>query len=375
MSEPMQPPRLPGDASADPGGSLLSAWLDGQAPAAEKAPFECRMDREVELRLQAGEFRGADTLLRGWYAGLSAMEVEEKPVPRKESMRMLPYAALAGVAAAIVLLLVPVLWKNSTQGLAEEAVEKTARALDAAAGLLAEFSVTTLRRLPAPDAQGGKEEKHTATGEIRFGRLSASRLLFDCQMRWAATADEPELLRRWGQSSTGQWLYEKQGRSVITQSVTHAFNPDDLAGNAAFSQDRADGSPVDIRTRQAVEGLAVLLRSFHRDRFRKWMGCEWTSQGGKGSQVEPWAFSTEPFGASQGQHPKLVWSLRLWAGKDGVLEGLALEETITEAKSGEQLSLLRTTYALKPRSEPWPIGTFELESRKRMAPADEPKGP
>ncbi|MFH0939414.1 MAG: hypothetical protein V1899_09060 [Planctomycetota bacterium] len=364
-------------------GPILSAWLDDELPVDERAAVQARMENDALLKTEMEEFRQVDVELRDWYSTLLAeaeprqkttavsrialvaarpTDGDRRPI---NSIRRLAFY-MSGLAAAIVAVVVLIPWMQGKQALilAEEAIAKTAKTVAEAEGMLATFTTNVTRRLTKPDAQGNSEETRTAAGEIRFGRLIAKRLLFRCAEVWAATGDESELCRDWGQTINGQWSREKQEGSETSQETMSTFDPD----ANWFAEDRASGSPTDVRTRRAVEGLAALVRSFSSDLFLRWMGCRWKLEGGSGKAGDPWVYKTEPFAeeknaegvkkAEETIRERIIWTMHVAASKDGVIDDIELEESIFEGKTGALVSLFRTAYRLKLCSEQWPLETF-----------------
>lgn len=295
----------------------LNAWLDGELSEAE-------VTWTPELRAEAESLRRADAALLDWY--------QEPPVRSTWRLRPLMVAA---AAILCVVLLVPLFLRRGAECYAEEALRRTASVLESAKGILVEF---------AAEAGGRK-----FSGEIRYGALAESPLPFVCKARWAATADEPELLRDWGQAGGLEWTRERQGGSSVSNSVSRGFDPKDLE---SYYRDLREGSPVDVRTRQAVEGLAVLAARFGQDSFKHWMGCDWAFAGGNGSVEDPWVYRSSPTTA-------LTWNLAFSVGADGTVNQIRMEEV----ERGH--STFRVSYTLTPRVEAWPEGTFESKEGGR----------
>jgi len=352
-------------------GLLLCAWLDGELPEAEASAFAARVSDDVQLRRRADDFRRTDALVRNWYGTLAVRTATARPTPprARPARRVL---RLTGLAAAVFLIVGGLFWfwpGASAESRAAEAVQRTGKRAAEAPGILVTFEAIVLTPREQPDARGNREEKRTATGEIRFGPLWNQPLLFRCRETWAATDDEPELVRSWGQTvihgaeeqRTSQWLKEKQGRNVIFREITQSFDPNVPPPDGPLGDDRLDGSPVDLRTRQAVEGLAALVRSFRSDPFLKWMGYAWRQEGGKGTAQEPWRYRMELGPSPEARKGvRTTWVLRL-SSKEGVIDRIELEETVVDGQTATLLSSFRTSYKLELRTENWPAGTFDPE--------------
>ena len=355
------------DPAGDPG-LALCAWLDRELAPQDSAEFEQQLERNAELRRTAEDFKRMDALLKDWYQNATELDVApavRKPVTAARSVRRWPLRAAVAVAAAAILAVVVVL--PAMQGrraaiLAEDAITSTGSAALKAKGMLATFDAKIVQHHSKPDDNTGTVETRTATGEIKYGPLFDPRLNFRCTEKWAAMADEPELTRDWAQTPEEQWFTEKQGNSVISNSLTLAFDPASGANAAAaLNTYRADGSPVDVRTRQAVEGLAVLVRSFSRDTFLKWMGLTWQFKGGLGTAASPWVYTTQPHAATDAT---LVWTLSVYTGSNHLIEGLDLDEAVSDAASGAPQSSIHIAYILSLRDEPWADDEFERVKAK-----------
>ena len=209
------------------------------------------------------------------------------------------------------------------------------------------------------------QERREAAGEIRYGPLLADQLSFRCEETWASHEDEPELRRVWGQRPGLHWLVEAQGDNRISEAIQFTPDPNLWEGPTALTDERIDGSPVDVRTRRAVEGLAHLVRSFTKDGFRKWMACDWSLLDGTGSADDPWLYRTFPFGEPrQPEKAKssgsfVEWVMRLSIDDRGVINAVDLREVVVDANSGEQRSLFRTSYTLELLDRAWPSGAFD----------------
>ncbi len=359
----------------DTTGAQLSAWLDHELPADEAFKMETAVQLDGTLRKSAAEFRQCDALLREWYADLPAEE-SARPLAfplatagksrRAARWAFFSAAGVAVAAVAIVLFAFPSLQGRHAQTLAQYAMDKTAEALSRTRGMTADVHVAIVRHLDTPDENGNTEEKRTASGRITFANIAAPRLKFISTEHWDAVGKEMPLTREWGQSDDEQWLSESQGGSTNAFSLQQTFATDDQTPLVTFSGDRDDGSPVDVRTRQAVEGLATLVRSFSRDRFLSWMGCQWTFAGGTGVKGDAWLYTVQPFAKNGATASPTVWTLRLWSGRaDGVIDGVDLEESVSNAATGALEQSFRTTYSLK-------LSDVELETShvdKDAAPA------
>jgi hypothetical protein len=356
--------------NADHGGTTLCAWLDGELPEAEASAFALKLDEDAGLRDEVERFRRSDALVRAWYGSLTQWTAPGRlPLPGRRTSR--PFLRLGGMAAAVFLIIVSLfaLWPGgSTESRAQEVVERTGQSAVDAPGILVTFKAVVITQRDEPDARGNREDKRTAKGEIRFSHLWSRPLLFRSQETWAAVDDEPELVRSWGQAVipgddrllVSQWLTERQGRSFIAREITRGFDANLPPPGGPLSDDRADGSPVDLRTRQAVEGLASLIRSFHSDPFLKWMGYSWRQDGGKGTRAEPWRYRMQlgpPTTEKKGIHT--AWTLRLSAPeKNGIIDRIDLEERVIDGQTGAQLSSFQTEYKIELRTEAWPAETF-----------------
>ncbi len=354
-------------------GHTLCAWLDAQLPAEDARNFEAVLADDPELRSQADDYRRTDALVRAWYTALTVPAAAPPTVPVRTARpwfgRRLRLVGLAGAAAVLIVALLNLFPPPSSSTVrAADVVGRTGRRADAAPGLLATFRATIITPLATPDAQGNREERRTATGEIRFGPLSAAPLWFRCRETWAATDEEPELVRTWGQTVgfedgqdvQRQWLREKQGRSVITRQMTMTFDPNVPAPGGPLAAGRDDGSPVDVRTRQAVEGLATLVRGFKKDAFQQWMGYDWQALGGQGTTRDPWIYRVElgaPAGVQKGV--RTTWTLRLVSAAAGIIDHVELEETVRDLRTRTLLSSFQTVYTLQLRTEPWPATAFD----------------
>lgn len=352
---------------ADQPGARLTAWLDGELGYDEATAFAALVESDPGLRRDVKEFRRVDNRVRGWYSSLVVSEglprTGPQPAPRRTAA---PSAGrrlfIAGLAAAGALLVIGLnLFSPRSTGLsAAELVARTGRAIAVAPGMRVTFTAVSVQRWPRLDGTGVREEERTARCEIRFGNMDAGRLLFACRETWDATADEPVLIRHWGQTAEGQWLWEKQGKSVTMQAITGMFDPAGPVRVGPLAGGAGGASPVDPRTRQAVEGLAVLARSFNKDPFLKWLGGDWKLLGGRGTRQEPWAYRLEPNGAGAGGPTRTVWTLQITAAggdatiDESLIDRIELRETITDTKTKELLSSLHTVYRLELRDTPWP---------------------
>lgn len=342
----------------------LHAWLDGELSDEAARTFTARLAEDAELRAEAEHFRQTDRLVRDWYQSLpveTAPPRTVEPAQPHAARRRWRWAAL--VAAAVLLaFLGRTLWPQRAAALsAAEVIQRAGEEIAAAAGLRVEFTAAFMQRLPLPDGNTRAEER-TARGEIRYGPLWAERLEFRCQETWLA-ADEPELQRSWGQTATGQWLVEKQGGSVTSELIAGAFNPA-VPRNGWVDLQRG-ASPVDPRTRQAVEGLALLVRSFRRDPYLHWLGDTWQLTGGQGTKALPWSYRLEP-DAGTSKRWQTVWTLQLSARAEAtlpapVLDAVEVCETITDSRTGAVQSAFHTVYQLELRDTPWPEPTFRAE--------------
>ena len=232
-----------------------------------------------------------DALVKDWYGSV--------PFPAGRARRgWIPLAASLLAAA----LLLPVLSGRRSESLAEEAVGRTAAALESVEGLLSRFTAVL--------EKGGRGS--AGSGEIRFGKPCASPLLFRCEVSW------PGRSLSWGQNAEILWTSEKEGDLRTASFISRPIDEGDLRDAASLYASLQAGSPAGVETRQAVEGLAALLRSFRRDSFRTWMGCAWEFRGGKGTARDPWLYRTEPFPEAKGD--RIVWTLGISAGTDGRIE-------------------------------------------------------
>lgn len=340
-------------------GADLSAWLDGELKEPEADRVKSAIAANAKAAQDADELKGADDLLRQWYRELPVESAASAPRSIRSSRpwRFISIFATVAAAAIILVVILPALLPQPQAQLAKAAVNRTAEALRKARGMLVRFEVATLSSL----LEGGRSkwERREATGEIRYGPLIGHDLTFRCEETWASTDDEPELKRVWGQSPGHHWLIEEQDGSFNSQAIDYTPDPEAWDGMAPLSDERTDGSPVDVRTRRAVEGLAHLVRSFDKDSFGKWMACKWEFVGGIGRADDPWQYRTFPFGKPS-KRPRtrtspdpIEWTMRLSVNGDGVIDRVTLQETVIDAGTGERRSLFRTTYRLELRNRAW----------------------
>jgi hypothetical protein len=330
-------------------------------------------------RRMASRQRCLEAVLRatgGLRAGPSRMCREFAPVPRAASRR-LPRAWLASAAAATLaaFALAFLGWPAGPPTLAQEAMDRTAKALAVAQGLLVNFDMTIVRYAAVNPGDAARDEVRRARGEMRARILSPDEPRVRCRETWLDEKGEPKSVRTRVWCEAGLWT-----RDEVAGSDARIWGPSTGAGHpgartvstlpAGQRILRAGGSPVDLRDGGAVEGLIRLLQDFAQPKQLHWMDCAWSFRGGRGSAKDPFEYQCDfaatgpdplsPFQGGKSPPARIVWTLRLQVAADRrLVDGVETIEEIRDAETGRIASRIQVLSRIAYRDTPWPEETFK----------------